>query len=93
MDSFTAIYIICLVCELAAIKNQETHYLSELEEVLGQLHSVETSECGLIAVIGKIRVRLPKKLSRQLKGLIGRRIGILRLEGYHLRCLENEDDA
>ena len=60
--------------------------LSELEEVLGELHSVENTEIGLIAVIGKVSVLLPEELAGKLQGFIGRRVAMLRLEGYHVRC-------
>jgi hypothetical protein len=65
----------------------EIYRLSELEEVLGGLHSVEVNDIGLIAVIGKISVWLPNELEEDLKGLVGQRVGILRLDGYHIRCL------
>lgn len=65
----------------------EIYRLSELEEVLGDLHSVEVTDFGLIAVIGRISVWLPDELGEKLKGLVGQGIGILRLDGYHVRCL------
>jgi hypothetical protein len=68
----------------------EAYRLSELEEVLGELHSIEITEIGLIAVIGKITVLLPEELADKLQGLVGRRIGILRLDGYHVHCLDKE---
>jgi hypothetical protein len=66
----------------------EAYRLSELEEVLGELHSVEIEELGLVAVIGKITVLLPEELAEKLQALVGKRIGILRLDGYHVRCME-----
>ena len=69
---------------------QRTCRLSELEEVLGELLSVENTEIGLIAVIGKVSVLLPEELAGSLQGLVGKRIGILRLDGYHLRCFDKE---
>jgi len=68
----------------------EPHRLSELEEVLGDLHSLENTEIGLVAQISKISVLLPEELAGKLQGLIGRRVGILRLDGYHVRCLGGE---
>jgi hypothetical protein len=65
--------------------------LSELEEVLGDLHSVEVTDIGLIAVIGRISVCLLEELEEKLKVLVGQMVGILRLDGYHARCLENEN--
>ena len=66
----------------------ETYRLSELEEVLGELHGVENTEIGLVAQISKISVLLPEELAGKLRGLKGSRIGILRLDGYHVRVLE-----
>ena len=66
----------------------EAHRLLELEEVLGDLHSVEKTEIGLVALISKISVLLPEELAGKLQGLVGKRIGILRLDGYHIRNLE-----
>jgi hypothetical protein len=68
----------------------EIYRLSELEEVLGNLHSIDITEIGLVAVIGKVKILLPGELAGQLEGLLGRRVGVLRLDGYHLRCLEND---
>jgi hypothetical protein len=69
----------------------EAHRLSELEEVLGDLHGVENTEMGLVAQISKISVLLPEELADKLEGLVGERIGILRLDGYHVRCLDKEE--
>lgn len=64
--------------------------LFDLEEVLGELHSVENTESGLIAVIGRITVLLPEELAEKLQALVGKRIGILHLDGYHIRCIDKE---
>ena len=74
---------------------REHYRQSELEEVLGELHSLEITEIGLIAVIGKISVLLPedKELATKLRDLIGRRVAMLRLDGYHVRCIEEEKHA
>jgi hypothetical protein len=73
--------------------NNKAYRLAELEEVLGELHSIEVKECGLVAVIGKVRVWLPEELAVQLEGLKGRRVAVLRLDGYHVRCFEGEMHA
>jgi hypothetical protein len=70
-----------------ALTVNEAYRQSELEEVLGELHSIENKEMGLIADIGNISVHLPEELAGKLQGLIGKKIGILRLGGYHLRCV------
>ncbi len=66
---------------------QEIYHMSELDEVLGQLYSIEEVEGGVVALIGRIHVYLPLELSGKLQGLIGRRVGVLRLEGYRVRAL------
>jgi hypothetical protein len=68
----------------------EAYRLSEYEEVLGVLHSVENTDIGLIAVVGKISVLLPEELAEDLHGLIDNKIAILRLDGYHTRCINKE---
>jgi hypothetical protein len=73
-----------------ALTVHESYRLSELEEVLGELQNIEITEIGMIAVIGNISLLLPEELAIQLKGLIGRRVAVLRLDGYHVRCLEND---
>ena len=62
----------------------ETLRLSELEEIFGDLHSIEITEIGLVALISKIHLLLPEELANDLSSLVGKRIGILRLDGYHL---------
>ncbi|MCJ7443956.1 MAG: hypothetical protein MUO26_05415 [Methanotrichaceae archaeon] len=62
--------------------------LSELDEVIGELNAIEETNMGLLALIGKIPVLLPSELGPQLAELIGRKIGILHLNGYRLRKME-----
>jgi hypothetical protein len=66
----------------------EVYRLSELEEIVGDLHSLEITDIGLIALIGKIQVILPEELAGMMQGLIGRRVSVLKLDGYHLHHLE-----
>ena len=65
----------------------EAYRLSELEEVLGDLHHIEETEDGCLALIGKISVLLPPELAGKLHGLVGCRVGVLRLDGFHVRNL------
>lgn len=67
----------------------EAHRLSELEEVLGDLHRVEKTDGGCLALIGRILVLLPPEMAEKLQALVGKRIGVLRLDGYRLRCMES----
>ena len=64
-----------------------TYRMSELDEVLGDLHHVEEAEGGCLVLIDKIPVLLPVELAGKLQGLVGRRVGVLRLEGYRVRDL------
>jgi len=63
----------------------EPFHHHELDEVRGDLHHVEEFDGGCLALIGKIPTVLPAEMLPALKGLVGRRIGVLRLDGYHVR--------
>lgn len=67
----------------------EPFHIPELGEVLGQLYGIEEIDGDCLALIGKIPTALPAELMPKLKSLVGRRIGILRLDGYHVRRLES----
>ncbi len=69
------------------MKAQEIYHMVELDEVLGTLNAIEEFEGGIVALIGRIHVYLPSELSEKLQGLIGQRVGVLRLEGYRVRAL------
>lgn len=60
--------------------------MSELDEVLGILNEIEEFEGGIVALIGKIPVYLSSEFIVKLQGLMGRRVGVLRLEGYRVRA-------
>jgi hypothetical protein len=62
--------------------------MKELDEILGPLHSVEKTEAGLIVLIGRITVTLPLELYERLRGLVGKKTAILRLDGYHIRAIK-----
>jgi len=61
--------------------------MEELMEVRGPLHHIEEHEGRCLALIGKIPVLLPQDLAPRLQDLLGRKIGVLRLEGYRIRDL------
>ncbi len=66
----------------------------ERDEVRGVLHGIEKSPDGdIVALIGKIPTWLPPEMELPLKEMIGRKIGILRLDGYRLRCLDLDGRA
>ncbi len=62
--------------------------MKDLDEVLGPLRHVEEAEGGCLALIGEIPVLLPGEMAEKLQGMIGQRVGVLRLDGYRARCLE-----
>jgi len=62
----------------------EVYRMKELDEVLGDLHHIEEIEGGCLALIGKISVLLPPELAGKLHGLVGCRVGVLRLDGFHV---------
>jgi hypothetical protein len=66
----------------------EVHILPERGEVIDDLLSIKITKIGLIAEIGKVSVLLPEELAGCLQSLIGKRIGILRLGGYHLCAID-----
>jgi hypothetical protein len=57
----------------------------ELEEARGQLIRVHEAEGQCIAVFPWGAVSLPGELEEMLAKHVGREIGILRLDGYHIR--------
>jgi hypothetical protein len=63
--------------------------MRELDEVLGPLNSLEEANGWLLALIGKIPVLLPMELQDRLQSLLGKRIGILRLDGYRIRSIDD----
>lgn len=74
------------------ISEIKPHHQQELEEIWGVLYRFEaTPEGGIVALISKILVHLPEELAGRLQGLIGRRIAVLKLDGYHVRCLDEKE--
>jgi hypothetical protein len=69
---------------------EDDYRLKELEEVRGDLRRIEKAEDGCLVLIGKIPALLPEELAGKLKSLEGRRVGVLRLEGFHVRDLSEE---
>jgi hypothetical protein len=65
----------------------------EYDEVRGQLFQVEEADGGCLALIDKIPVLLPEELAGTLQDLIGLRVGILKLDGFHIRDLDGKAHA
>ena len=67
----------------------ELFYHRERDEVVGILHSIESSsDGGIVALIDTIPTWLPPELESRIQGLQGSKIGILRLDGYHVRRIK-----
>lgn len=67
----------------------EVYRMRELDEVLGLLNSLEEANGWLLALIGKIPVLLPVELQDCLQSHLGKRIGVLRLDGYRVRRIDD----
>jgi hypothetical protein len=78
---------LCFPISMTPAEQSKPYRMAEGEEIYGVLHRIEKIELGQVALISKIPVLLPEELAGKLQGLIGQRIGMLRLEGYHIRCL------
>jgi hypothetical protein len=69
--------------------NAGPYRLHELDEVRGQLYHIETcDDGGLLCLIEQIPVILPAEMDDRLRELLGCKIGVLRLGGYHVRRLD-----
>ncbi|NBJ15738.1 MAG: hypothetical protein FNP40_09235 [Dehalobacter sp. 4CP] len=66
------------------------HRLAELEEGRGKMIQVLTREGFAVAVFSWGAISLPEEMVRQLRELVGKEIGILRLDGhYHVRTVND----
>jgi hypothetical protein len=66
---------------------QQIYWLQELD--VGRLNGLEKlPDCGVIAEIGKIPTWLQEDLETRQIALQERKIGALRLDGYHIRDME-----
>ncbi len=66
---------------------QNARLMEEYEEILGDLKGLEEHSGWVIAQIGRISVLLPSEMAPKLRELLGRRMGVLRCEGYRLRAM------
>lgn len=66
----------------------EARRLGELEEAVGTLLQVTELDGFTVAVFSWGAVSLPSELAGKLQGLIGHRVGVIRLDGYRVRALE-----
>jgi hypothetical protein len=69
------------------------HRPQNFEENRGVLLQVTELEGFAVAVFPHGAISLPGEFAAKLRELMGRKIGILCLDGYHIRDLEAEDHA
>jgi len=74
--------------EYKSISEPELLRLQYGEEGRGQLLQVHNADGFCIADFSWGSVVLPVELEAGLRKLIGRKVGILNLEGYRMRCLD-----
>jgi len=67
----------------------EAHRLQELEEARGQLLRIFTAEEQCIATFEWGVMSLPLDLREELTALVGHKIAVLRLGGYHVREVDD----
>jgi hypothetical protein len=61
--------------------------MRELDEIRGLLSHLEVQPEGLSATIANVHVLLPAELEENLRSLVSKKIGVLRLDGYRIRIL------
>jgi hypothetical protein len=69
------------------------HRPQNLEENRGVLLQVTELEGFAVATFSHGAISLPREFADRLRVLVGRKVGILCLDGYHIRDLEAEDHA
>ncbi len=73
--------------DLSSNGMQNACLMDEYEEIFGNLRGLEEHNEWVIAKIGKISVLLPAEIAPKLRKLLGKRMGVLRYEGYRLRAM------
>lgn len=68
----------------------EPRPLPELGEGRGELLRVHELDGFCIAIFSWGGISLPGEFAARLRGLVGRKVGILHLDGYHIRDLDGE---
>lgn len=62
--------------------------MHEHDRICGLLEHIEFIKEGLLAVIGGIPILLPIELDEKLSDMVGHKIAILKLSGFHFRELK-----
>lgn len=64
------------------------HRLGELKEARGQLLKVSELEGFAVATFAWGAISLSGEMAEKLQGMMGLRVGIIRLDGYSMRVLD-----
>jgi len=75
-------------CEYKPSVDTMPRRLAEFNEVIDVLLKVVELEGSAVAVFECGEISLPVELAEKLREMQGKKIGILRLNGYHVRELE-----
>lgn len=71
--------------KMKRLSGPSERWLQELEEARGELLRIMILEGMIAAVFPWGTIALPAELESRLRELVGKNIGILRLDGYHIR--------
>jgi hypothetical protein len=68
--------------------------LAELDEALDILDGIDDlSDDGIVARFRFGSIWLPEELGSELRALVGKKVGVLRLDGYRVRCLNGGNNS
>jgi len=85
-------YFMCAT-HYKSISDPIPHRIPEGKEAVGILLQVLELEGFAVAVFSWGAISLPGEFAARLRELIGKRISILRINGYHVRDLDGRPDA
>jgi hypothetical protein len=71
--------------EAKRLSGPSERWLREPEEARGELLRITILSGAITAVFPWGSIALPTEMESRLRELVGKNIGILRLEGYHIR--------
>lgn len=69
--------------------SESPHRLQEFEEQRHILIGIRTEDGQCIAKFPNGEFLFPEELREELKPLVGQEVGILRLDGYHVRAVDD----
>jgi hypothetical protein len=72
------------------LSEQEPRWLTDLDEARGELLRVHELEGFCIAIFSWGGISIPGEFAPKLCDLVGKNVGILHLDGYHIRDLDGD---